>query len=380
LAEVYREAGYATVCFSSVLFVGKFTNLHQGFEELHEDGSLPDQRSSKTAREYVDRLSSWLEAHRDSPFFAFLHVTDPHDPYKPRPPYDTLFADASRAEEHERQAKEVKKFIAEPLMKAFGMPTRAELERAGFDADAYVAFDRDWYDGSIRGMDAEIARLFERLRALSLDRRTLVVFTGDHGEEFLEHGRMFHGQNVYGHQNNVPLILWAPGRVPAGREVAETVQTIDVMPTLLQASGLPVPPQAQGRGLWDLLKPTRGSVRAAGDDRPAVSEKLQTASGTGAPPPHATESHALVKDGFKLIRNQERPPGRPEFELYDHRTDPLNLHDVSAQHPQVVVRLAKELLLWRWAAEASRLKPDSEAQRALTKEELQRLRALGYIQ
>ena len=83
LAEVYRQAGYATVSFSSILFTGQFTNLHQGFEEVHEDASLPDRESSKTSREYVDRLLPWLERHRDVPFFAFLHVADPHDPYEP---------------------------------------------------------------------------------------------------------------------------------------------------------------------------------------------------------------------------------------------------------------------------------------------------------
>jgi diadenosine tetraphosphatase ApaH/serine/threonine PP2A family protein phosphatase len=136
LAEAYRDAGYATLSLSSILFTGKFTNLHQGFEEVHEDGSLPDRRSSKTAREYVDRLLPWLEAHRQLPFFVFLHVSDPHDPYKPYPPYDTLWADASKSEPHEREAKEVKEFIGDPLMKLFGMPTRAELVEAGIDPQA----------------------------------------------------------------------------------------------------------------------------------------------------------------------------------------------------------------------------------------------------
>ena len=381
LAESYREAGYATVCLSSVIFIGKFTNLHQGFEELHEASSLPDEESSKTARDYVDRLGAWLEGHRDAPFFAFLHVTDPHDPYKPHAPYDTLFAPASGAEEHERQAKEVRKSIDDPLMKRFGMPSRKELEKAGFDADAYVGFERDWYDGSIRGMDAELARLFERLRSLGLDRRTLVVFTSDHGEEFLEHGRMFHGQNVYGHQNNAPLILWQPGLVPERREVAETVQTIDIMPTLLAASGLPLPPGLQGHGLWDLMAAAPGAVRAAGEGgRPAVSEKARTHDGSSSPPPHETASLAIVEGGFKLIHNSERPAGFPEYQLFDHRSDPLDLHDVATQHPDVVSRLQQRLLAWHRAAEAGRLKPDADAGTALSREELERLRALGYIQ
>jgi arylsulfatase A-like enzyme len=378
LAEVYREAGYATVCLSSVFFIGKFTNLQQGFEELHEDGSLPDRESSKTAREYVDRLATWLEGHRQTPFFVFLHVTDPHDPYKPDPPYERLYADPALAEEHERQTKEVKKFIDDPLMKVFGMPTRKDLEKAGFDPDAYVGYDQDWYDGSIRGMDAEIARLFERLRALGLDRRTLVVFTADHGEEFLEHGRTFHGQSVYGHQNNVPLILWQPGLVPAGREVQETVQSIDVMPTLLAASGLSVPAEAQGRSLWDIIAPDRRTAHAAGHGL-AVSEKGRTQPNSEAPPPHETASQAIVDDGFKLIENLDRAPGAPALELFDHRADPLDRHDVSAQHPEVFAKLHRELVAWRQAAEAARLKPDAETESTLGKEQLERLRALGYI-
>jgi hypothetical protein len=64
-------------------------------------------------------------------------------------------------------------------------------------------------------MDAEIGRLLEALRNLNLDRRTLVVYTADHGEEFLEHGRMGHGQSMYGELAGVPLVMWGPGTVPA---------------------------------------------------------------------------------------------------------------------------------------------------------------------
>ena len=225
LAEVYREAGYATLSLSSILFTGKFTNLHQGFEEVHESGSLPRPESSKTAREYVDRLAPWLEAHREVPFFVFLHVADPHDPYRPYPPYDTLWADAGHNEQQEKDGKAVLNVIDDPLLRHMGspMPTREELRKAKVDPEAYVAHDRDWYDGSIRGLDAEIGRLLERLRGLGLAARTLVVFTADHGEEFLDHGRTFHGQSVYGELNNMPLILWRPVAIAAGGVVDRTV-------------------------------------------------------------------------------------------------------------------------------------------------------------
>src|SRR5262249_4306732 len=150
-----------------------------------------DQESSKTAREYLDRLLPWLETHRGDPFFVFLHVCDPHDPYKPYPHYDTMWSDPAKADCHAKQTKDVKEFISDPLLERIGMPIREELTKAKFNADEYEQGEIDWYDGSIRGMDTEIGRLMERLQALHLDKKTLVVFTGDHGEEFLEHGRTF---------------------------------------------------------------------------------------------------------------------------------------------------------------------------------------------
>src|SRR5258708_28068692 len=78
LAEVYRAAGYATLSMSSGLFTGRFTNLHKGFEEVQENGSIKgDQRTSKTARVYVDRLLPWLAAHPEAPFFLLLPRQDP---------------------------------------------------------------------------------------------------------------------------------------------------------------------------------------------------------------------------------------------------------------------------------------------------------------
>jgi len=373
LAESFRAAGYATTSFSSVLFTGQFSNLHKGFEELHEDGSVAKPGSSKTAREFVDRLDGWLETHRDGPFFVFLHVFDPHDPYEPNAPYDALWADPAKKEEHERQAKDVKKFIKDPLMRQFGMPARDELQKAGFDPNAYVEYDEGWYDGSIRAMDVEIGRLVERLRALGLDEDTLLVFLSDHGEEFHDHGRMFHGQTVYGELTQTPLIIRWPAGVPKGRVIDEVVQTIDVFPTLLDLSGIKPPPGIQGQSLVPLVT-GQGQWKA----RPAISEKAKTAS-AGAPPPLDTESYAIVDGGWKLIHNTQRSAGMTEFELYDFLKDPLNKTDVAAQHPDIVARLSKALDGWHQMASAARLKPDSETTKSLSPAQLQRLRSLGYV-
>lgn len=377
LAEVFRDAGYATLSLSSILFTGKLTNLHQGFEELHESKSLPDRKSSKTAREYVDRLLPWLEAHREVPFFVFLHISDPHDPFEPAPPYDTLWADAAQKDTHYEQTEKVKEFIKDPLMKQFVMPSREELIAAEIDPDEYISHARDWYDGSIRAMDAEIGRVFEALENLGLEDDTLVVFTSDHGEEFLEHGRMFHGQSVYGELNQVPFIVRAPGLVRPGTVIGETVETIDIMPTMLELCRLPFPAQMQGRSLAPLLH----GVRLAGEtaSRAAFTQKVPTKPSAG-PPPWESTSYAIVLDGWKLIENLDDEAEEPSYELFDHKNDPLDQADVAAERPEVVEQLRVKLAEWRARAETEQLVADSETEENLSTEELERLRALGYMQ
>ncbi len=375
LAGSFREAGYATVAFSSVAFTGRLTNLHRGFEELHEAESLPDRSGpyrSKTARPYVDRLVQWLEERQEAPFFAYLHLFDPHSPYEPRPPYDTLWADPGRRDAHLEEEKRLKRVIGDPFMAERGMATREEMQKAGIDPNTHLRQHKDWYDGSIRGMDDEIARLLERLGGLRIADRTLIAFFADHGEEFQEHGRMWHGQGVYGEMIRVPLVFFGPGVVaqPARDEI---VQLIDIMPTLLEASHVPVPPGVQGQSLWPLL--TNGRT-GTWKPRPAIAEKNPTAA-SGFP--NASESYAIVDGDWKLVHNVVAPPGQPEYELYEFLRDPLDQKNLAEKHPDVVARLEKALEGWKQRALEMRPASDGETTEGLTSEQLERLRSLGYV-
>jgi arylsulfatase A-like enzyme len=377
IAEVYRQAGYSTLGLETIQFVGKFSNQHQGFEELHEQGSFPERQagSTKAARTEVDRLIPWLAAHRDVPFFVLLHISDPHSPHRPYPPYDSMFGDPAGRAEHEAQREKVRPFIGNASMRRFGMPEREAFEKAGVDPERFIAYEKDGYDGSIRAMDAELGRLRERLGELGLGRRTLIAFLADHGEEFLEHGRTFHNQSIYGELTNVPLFFWWPGGVPAGTRVPETVELIDVMPTLLELSGLAAPKGIQGASLASLMR--GGAGARAGWPRPAITEAA------GRPDPSVAtteESYALSLDGWKLAHHVARTPDRPEFQLVDRRKDPLDATDVAAQHPEIVAKLSRELEAWRRMAVSARLKPDSAVATTVSGEELERLRALGYVQ
>lgn len=384
LADVYRSAGYATLSLSSVTFTGQYTNLHKGFEEVHEATSQTDLvYTSKSAREYIDRVSEWLDVHRDEPFFIYLHVFDPHPPYEPRRPYDAIWSDPAKRDEHLKQRASLRKVVVAPGMGGLGMATRDEMLKAGVDPAVYLAYDQDWYDASIKALDAELARLFERLRSDGLDSRTAVAFLSDHGEEFQDHGRMWHGQSAYGELAHVPLLVRWPGGVPAGRKVDEVVQLIDVMPTLLDFSRLSHPKGIQGQSLVPLLQAPNANG-AVWRRRPAITEKHPGETNDDAPDPgHEREgswqSFALNDGEWKLIHHTVRPASRPEFQLFDARHDPLDQKDVAADHADVVQRLAKALDGWRQMALAAKLKPDTESTQTLSPEQLQRLRSLGYV-
>ena len=381
LAEAYREAGYATFATSSVPFTGKLTNLHQGVEVLHERSSLPEVEfsESKTSRTYTDRLLDWIELHSEVPFFAFLHVFDPHSPFEPYLPYDSVWLSAEESADHREQMKRVEEFIDDDFRKSEGLPNPEELAAAGIDQETYVAREKAWYDASILAMDVELGRLVERLEELGVAQDTLIAFVSDHGEEFLEHGRHFHGYNTYGEMLNVPLILHWPAVISEGVVVEQTVQAIDLMPTLLELSRLPVPEQAQGQSLLPLLAAANPSSLGWAS-RPAIAERaLAPAAFSKEEDPDQVASFAIVYEGWKLIKNTSRPEGWPEYELFDHEADPLNAHDLAEENPEMVERLAGYLEKWHEAALEARVEAEATAE-SMSAEELQQLRSLGYIQ
>ena len=120
----------------------------------------------KTSREYVDRLSEWLDSHRDEPFFVFLHVFDPHSPFEPRRPYNTVWSDPAEREGFDQMAEKLEKVEDNDGRGRNLVFSMKDFREAEVDHDPFVTYVQGWYDGSIRAMDSEIARLLERLRGL----------------------------------------------------------------------------------------------------------------------------------------------------------------------------------------------------------------------
>ncbi|HEY6877391.1 MAG TPA: sulfatase-like hydrolase/transferase, partial [Polyangiales bacterium] len=117
--------------------------------------------------------------------------------------------------------------------------------------------EMDRYDSEILHVDREVDRLIRELDA-RLTKPVVIAITADHGEEFRDHGGVYHGSTLYDEQVRVPLILRAPGLAP--RTVEAPVESIDVAPTLLSIVGAPVPASMRGR---DLRGPTAPAVFSA---------------------------------------------------------------------------------------------------------------------
>jgi len=383
MAEMFRNAGYATLQTSSVPFSGQLSNLQQGVEVLHEAASIKFDEGlsdSKTGRPLADRVIEWIDTHHDVPFFAVIHAFDPHSPYEPVAPYNDFWGQAGDRERHKADQEKVKPFIKSPAMQQFIMPTADEMAEADIDAEAYLERERAWYDGSIRGLDAEIGRLADRLEHLGLSERVVLAFTSDHGEEFLDHGRHWHGLNVHGESTNVPLVVWAPGFLPGGVVANETVQLLDVLPTLAELAGLEPPERAQGQSLLPLVgrQGEGGETSEPWQQRPAISETHMIGEGEetimeGLP----VSQYAISQGRWKLVEAFVAADGPAHRQLFDREADPLDQNNMAADHPEVVAELAEQLEAWRRWAQERMLEPDSVDN--LSAEELARLRSLGYL-
>jgi arylsulfatase A-like enzyme len=294
LAEMLRAKGYSTgaAIANSVIYLPE-AHFDQGFdyfEGLHGE----DDRPSKIveAAPVVDRALAWVEARAGLPTFLYVHTMDPHVPYTPPPPFDRRY-EPPPADGHPGQ--DPRTDYKEPL-----------------DRDRLMA----QYDGEIAYGDREFGRFVAGLKSLGVYDDALLVFLADHGEEFLDHGKWLHGRSVFDELVRVPLLVKLPGGRDAGRRVAQQVQLVDVLPTVLESQGLPVPaaPAVTGRPLQTVLR--GGAV-----ETPALSE---------------ISHRGIVAHGLRTNRDKYIRRFSPETdELYfDLTRDPREQRSILGSSPE----------------------------------------------
>ncbi len=245
LPEMLGAKGFSTgAAIANSVIYGKGTSFEQGFDfyaGLHGEGDRPSKLVE--AAGVVDEALRWIDARRGLPTFLYVHTMDPHVPYAPPPPFDRMY-DPPPTADHP------------------GMDPRTDFKEP-LDRERMIA----QYDGDIAYGDHEFGRFIRGLEERGLFEAALVVFLADHGEEFHDHGQWLHGRSVFDELVRVPLVVKLPGGRHAGRRVGQQVQVVDVLPTVLESQGLPVPapPAIVGQPLQRVLE-------GKAPEPPAVSE------------------------------------------------------------------------------------------------------------
>jgi choline-sulfatase len=200
LATLLRRAGYHTGAFVGAYPVSGSLGFSQGFDTFEEgfhEIPIPGEGAERPANEVADSVIGWLSK-VEAPFFVWMHLYDPHAPYRPPAPYRDTFRD-------------------------------------------------HLYDGEIAFADSQIGRVLE-----VLGKTTLVVALADHGESLGDHGEATHAVLVYESTLRIPWIVAGPGVSP-GVVVRERVGTVDLLPTVLGLLGVKASPGLPGRDLGPAL-------------------------------------------------------------------------------------------------------------------------------
>ena len=318
LAELLGRGGWATAAFVSAFVLDGRWGIGRGFEHYFDDFDLREMETpnlGSVQRDGAETLAAavrWLDERPDNrPLFLWLHLYDPHEPYAPPEPFKAQYP---------------------------GRP----------------------YDAEVAYTDSLVGDFRRALDEHDLLDESLVIVTSDHGEGLGDHGETFHGFYVYDTTIHAALVVRQPHAEHAGGVVDRAVSHVDLLPTILDAVGLPAPDELHGRSLLPLIE-GRDGLR----DRPVYSESLYPLLHYGWAPLRSLRTGTL-----KLI-------DAPRPELYDLAVDPKedrNLHDA---RPDRADELADGLAELRRQIESGAPALDSRPE--MDERTLAQLRALGYI-
>jgi hypothetical protein len=240
--EQFQSHGFRTAGHTEGGFVAGGYGFRRGFDEFTDTAYRADTDIERTFDRGLDFLRSLQDEDR---FFLFLHTYSVHDPYEPPARYRDMFWSEPPPETFDSSGENLRRV------------NQGEME---IDPDA-VEYFRAMYDASVRYMDDVLGQFVAELEALGLADETTLILTSDHGEEFLEHGKMAHTQ-VYPESLLVPLLVVHPQQT-VGRRVADVVESVDLAPTLFELAGLQDTPPVSGRSLVPLLEGAGPQGRAS---------------------------------------------------------------------------------------------------------------------
>jgi choline-sulfatase len=343
LPKILHAAGYRTAAFLSNMCNAN----HQGWDDFACAGG----QDGKTVRRALD----WAgKPAGGRPFLLWVHLFGAHGPYY--------------------NGGDVAERTLDPGYQGPLAPKKWALDRVMIDKLALSPRDLRHldalYDAAVMGSDRLAGRLLDGLRGAGRLEHTVVILTADHGEELYAHnGYLFHSCSVYQTALHVPLGISAPGLLPAGARVPQTVELIDVLPTLLGLLGVAAPAEQHGRSLVPYLQRPGGG----GAGKPAYSEYGESTL------------HTVLQGNWKLVHNPDGfdpvciPDAPPHHfpiareELYDLAADPREQTNLAASRPAVVAELA-QLISQRFSSLKHRT-----GHQDLSEDTKKQLKALGYV-
>lgn len=331
LQEILSVHGYATHAVVSHDFVGAKWGFNQGFDSFDSFAgghrTISSEKLTEAALRIVDRIE-------ETPTFLFVHYFDPH----------FLFM------EHENH-----RFSGSPPdieSEWWNLPYKQLRAQARMGQLSEVQRDHllDLYDSEIAFTDQHIGRLLDQLETAGRMDDTIVIFTADHGEEFLDHGGLGHTATVFNELINVPLMIKWPGtekRVRSLRYVAH----VDLLPTLLDYIGIPTDHDVSGMHMGDRV-PTA----------PIFSEtrRYQKVS-------------AVIRDRVKLVYDERNKSSR----YFDLQSDPAERTPLTEQESDY--GLVSDLIDYQRRAQEGLARLEQDAEIEITDEERKKLEALGYV-
>ncbi len=360
IAEVFKQAGYDTALIGK-WHVWGHPNLvgfddtvypctphrHYGqryFENLDAEGFVVDQFGPDFE---ISRVRQYLRAHAGDaakPFFLHYNISPPHPPigpgnapdwyadmYRPQdvPLRDNVFDDGTMAHDE-------KWFKIYTIWDYFTRWLEHPTDR--LPPDTTLRHLIAWYYGMATMVDDMVGRMMASLDELGMADNTLVVFNSDHGDNLGSH-QLFNKNCLYEESIRVPLMFHFPGAIQSRTCAAQIARTIDIMPTVLDLCGLPVPSSVQGRSLKAILDGDAETL----EDNVAFIETDPTFFGRpciGIRTPTHLYAMKLTKDWRRIEDDR--------FWFFDLRDDPLQVKNLneSGQQQDVAAELSERLQLW----------------------------------
>lgn len=313
---------------------------HEAYPEDFAEADYPCRiREEHSDTAYMtDEAIRFMRETTDRPWMLHLSYWKPHPPFSVSEPYFSMYdpdeVPMPKLLEGELDGKP-------PIQKLF-----REERRGGFlENEARLRRVRAAYYGMITQLDDHLGRLFEEMRKLGVLDRTLIVFTSDHGEYLGDH-YMIEKELFYEQAIRVPLIMRLPHVIPAGRRIAEFAESVDILPTILEAARLPKPAAVQGTSLFPLLNGSaagwRREVFAEWDFQYYHCRRLLGLE------PHRCKAVMVRENRWKYVHYSDQPG-----ELYDLETDPDELTNVAEapEHRARIEAMRRKILDWRLRTE-----------------------------